>query len=125
MNGSLSLSMSEYAKLGEFHLGGYSNRLQSGIPFVPNIAHCVSNLAVIVNPTPLCIFPPPEILNFSISPQIPSFFRFFVFSFFPPFNFHSASTALTSAASAASAGRSSSSYKKHRKQKEKIFCSNI
>ena len=41
--GCLSLPVTEHAKLRQFHLVRDADRLQAGVPFVPNIAHCVSN----------------------------------------------------------------------------------
>lgn len=39
----MSLPVTEHAKLRQFHLVRDADRLQAGVPFVPNIAHCVSN----------------------------------------------------------------------------------
>lgn len=41
--GCLSLPVTEHAKLRQFHFVRDADRLQAGVPFVPNIAHCVSN----------------------------------------------------------------------------------
>lgn len=45
VDGRLALPVAEHPELGQLHLGGDPDRLQAGVPLVPDVAHRVSNLA--------------------------------------------------------------------------------